>query len=135
VEAVSGAPPQQKVTPSESDILPSTCRPPCNDYAFGEKTAVDGGGGRRQKNGHFSSEIKAVDGSTGRYPEIAPSSQIPAISAPSVDDHLEPDFLGRTSVREVPPDRRPALGPPGDSLDDLRLPRPTSPARRRRGIG
>jgi uncharacterized protein DUF3631 len=111
--------PQQKVTPSESGILPSTRRPPCNDYAFGEKTAVDGGADRRQKNGHFSSEIKAVDGSTGRYPEIAPSSQIPAISAP-FDDQLDiPDFLRRTSVREVSPDRRPALGPTGDSLDDL----------------
>jgi hypothetical protein len=33
-----------------------------------------------------------------------------------VHDRLDiPDFLRR----DVPPDRRPALGPPGDSLDDL----------------
>jgi Protein of unknown function (DUF3631) len=30
-----------------------------------------------------------------------------------------PDFLARTPG-EVPPDRRPALGPPGDSLDDFK---------------
>jgi hypothetical protein len=29
-----------------------------------------------------------------------------------------PEFLERT--REVPPDRRPGLGPPGDSLDDFK---------------
>jgi hypothetical protein len=36
------------------------------------------------------------------------------------DDGLGiPDFLDRT-LQQVPPDRRPALGPPGDSLDDFK---------------
>jgi hypothetical protein len=43
---------------------------------------------------------------------VSPASQ-------AADDGLDiPDFLDRRP-REVPPDRRPALGPEGDSLDDL----------------
>jgi hypothetical protein len=66
--------PPEEVQPSESDILPSTRRPHCNDYTFGENSAVDQGDGRREKNGHFSNGINAVDGSTGNNPEIAHST-------------------------------------------------------------
>jgi len=97
----------------DSDILPSTRRPPCDDYAFAEKAAVGQDNGRREKNGHFSSEINAVDGSTGETSEIAPSSPDAA------DDGLGiPEFL-QVANRKLTFDRRPALGPEGDSLDDL----------------
>ena len=40
--------------------------------------------------------------------------------AHGLDDGLDiPAFLKRGLPKSVPPDRRPALGPPGDSLDDL----------------
>jgi len=97
----------------DSDILPSTRPPPCNDYTFAEKTAVHQDNGGREKNGHFSSEINAVDGSTGETPEVAP------FPPDAVDDgHDIPSSL-EVANRKVPLDRRPALGPEGDSLDDL----------------
>jgi Protein of unknown function (DUF3631) len=96
---------------SEPEILPSTRRKHCDDYAFAEKSAVHQGGGGREKNRRFPNEYKAMDGRTGKNAEIAASPEIGGLDIPA--------FLDRTQ-REVPPDRRPALGPPGDSLDDLR---------------
>jgi Protein of unknown function (DUF3631) len=97
----------------DSNILPSTCLSPCNDYTFGQKTAVGQDSGRRDKNGHFSSGINTVTGSTGKTSEIAPSAPNDA------GDNLDiPPFL-QVANRKVPLDRKPALGPEGDSLDDL----------------
>jgi len=97
----------------DSNILPSICLSPCNDYTFGQKTAVDQDNGRRDKNGHFSSGINTVNGSTGKTSEIAPSAPNDA------GDNLDiPPFL-QVANRKVPIDRKPALGPEGDSLDDL----------------
>jgi hypothetical protein len=45
--------------------LPSTRPQPCNHSTFGEKSAVHQAPGGREKNGHFSNEINAVDGWTG----------------------------------------------------------------------
>jgi uncharacterized protein DUF3631 len=66
-----------------SDILPSTRLRPCDDYTFAEKTAVDGEGRQREKNGHFSSEVNAVNGSTGKTSEIPPSPEFPSDLAPA----------------------------------------------------
>jgi Protein of unknown function (DUF3631) len=97
----------------DSNILPSTCLSLCNDYTFGQKTAVGQDSGRRDKNGHFSSGINTVTGSTGKTSEIAPSAPNDA------GDNLDiPPFL-QVANRKVPLDRKPALGPEGDSLDDL----------------
>ena len=98
----------------DSNILPSACLSPCNDYTFGQKTAVGQDSGRRDKNGHFSSGINTVTGSTGKTSEIAPSAPNDA------GDNLDiPPFL-QVANRKVPLDRKPALGPEGDSLDDLK---------------
>jgi hypothetical protein len=51
-----------------------------------------------------------MDGWTVKNAEIAPSPEIAGLDIPAFLDH---------TPREVPADRRPALGPPGDSLDDL----------------
>jgi len=63
------------------------CLRPCSDGDFAEKTAVDAGGHQREKNGHFSSEINAVNTSTGKTSEIAPSAPDEP-SAPLSDDDL-----------------------------------------------
>ena len=85
---------------------------------FDEKTAVDATDCRRQKNGHFFSEINAVDVSTGKTSEMAPS--VPDCVGDSLDI---PSFL-QVANRKVPyhPDRQCPLGPggEGDSLDDLK---------------
>jgi Protein of unknown function (DUF3631)/Bifunctional DNA primase/polymerase, N-terminal len=94
----------------DSDILPSTRPPPCNNYAFAEKTAVDGEDGGREKNGHFSREINAVDGWTRKTSEIAPS-----VDFNGSDPGPIPDCL----IRAPKVARPPALGPEGDNLDDL----------------
>jgi hypothetical protein len=95
--------PPEAETPEEaldSNILPSTCLSPCNDYTFGQKTAVDQDGGRRDKNGHFSSGINTVNGSAGKTSEIAPSAPNDA------GDNLEiPPFL-QVANRKVPLDRK-----------------------------
>jgi putative DNA primase/helicase len=99
----------QEAPPSDSDVLPSTRALNCNDYAFVEKSAVHQDDGGREKDGHFSNNTNAVDGWTGNNPEIAPSANLNA-----VDDGI-PDCL-----RRGPKVARPsALGPTGDSLDDL----------------
>jgi hypothetical protein len=57
--------------------------------------------------------VSAVSAVSARQSSLASSKDEKA----SADDGLYiPDFL---PPRAVPPDRRPALGPPGDSLDDL----------------
>ncbi len=99
---------------SDPDILPFTRSPPCNDYGKAEKTAVHGEGRGREKIDGFSNEINAVNVWTGKTSEKAPSPPN------CVDDALDiPSFL-RVANRKVPLDRRPALGPEGDSLDDLK---------------
>ena len=96
----------------DSDNLPLICLPPCSDSDFAEKSAVDGGGGQREKNGHLSSEINAVNTSTGKTAKIGPAL---SFSAPP-DPGPIPAFLDRS----IPADRQPALGPEGDNLDDFR---------------
>src|SRR5215471_10150737 len=66
-------PAEETVRGPNSDILPSTRPLPCNNYTFAEKTAVHQDAGGREKNWHFSSEINAVYGWTGKTPEIDPS--------------------------------------------------------------
>jgi hypothetical protein len=111
----------------DSDILPSKRRSHCHDSIFAEKTAVEATGDvRREKNGRFSNEINAVDVSTGETLEIAPVPPAePSASLSDDDAGGQPDdildiprFLDPRPAA-VPHDRRPALGPPGDSLDDL----------------
>jgi hypothetical protein len=103
---------QKEADPSPPDNFPFTRSPPWNDYAFAEKSPVHADDSERQKNGYLSNNINAVNAWTGKNPDTAPSSQI--------DDYPEfPECLWRTPIREVPPDGRPALGPPGDSVDDL----------------
>jgi hypothetical protein len=110
--------PKEETPRSDPGILPSPRRPHCNDYAFAEKSAVYPDNGRGQKNSCFSNKINAVDGSTGSKAEITPSveSGVVSVLLDPRDPGPMPDFL----VRKVSPDRRPALGPEGDSLDDLR---------------
>src|SRR5262249_7457265 len=75
---------------------------------FAEKSPVHADDCEREKNGHLSNNINAENVWTGKNPETAPSSQI--------DGYPElPECLPRTPIRGVPPDRRPALGPPDDS--------------------
>ena len=109
---------EETVAGPDSDILPSNRRSPCHDSIFDEKTAVDATDCRRQKNGHFFSEINAVDVSTGKTSEMAPS--VPDCVGDSLDI---PSFL-QVANRKVPyhPDRQCPLGPggEGDSLDDLK---------------
>jgi hypothetical protein len=93
------------------------CLRPCPDSDFAEKTAVDVGGHQREKNGHFSSEINAVNASTGKTAEIGPTL---SFSAPPDPGPL-PAFL-EVANRKIPFDRQCPLGPggEGDSLDDLK---------------
>jgi hypothetical protein len=100
--------------------LPSTRSPRCNDYEKAEKSAVHQDNGGREKIDGFSNAINAVNGWTGETPEMALS---PSFSPPPwgpfsrwPDDGLD---VPLSLLREVPLDRQPALGPEGDSLDDL----------------
>jgi hypothetical protein len=62
---------------------------------------------RSERNRNTSMESSAVA-------DVADVADVPGSGA---DDGLDiPPFLRR----EVPADRRPALGPPGDSLDDFK---------------
>src|SRR5262249_6799508 len=125
----------------DSAILPLIRLRPCSDNDFAEKTAVDHVDRQREKIEHFSSEINAVNASTGKSGVPTPSSPFTDSVTDSVTaemsngdgqaklqkcnnaaDHSE-DALGKSRFREdreVPADRRPALGPAGDSLDDLK---------------
>src|SRR5262249_27331426 len=117
------APKENEKAEGEADphIFPSTRPRPCSDYAFAEKTAVHGEGGGREKIGHFSSEINAVDGWTGKTSETAPSASDDVDA--SSDDLNIPAFLDRrhNGKNVTPPDRQCQLGPggDGDSLDDF----------------
>jgi len=111
-------PAEETVRGPNSDILPSTRPLPCNNYTFAEKTAVHQDAGGREKNWHFSSEINAVYGWTGKTPEIDPS--VPD----AADDGLNlPALLDRrpNGKNVTAPDRQCPLGPggDGDSLDDI----------------
>jgi hypothetical protein len=105
--------------------LPFTRSPPCNDYEKAEKSPVHTDSCERQKIDGFSSEINAVNGCTATEPLGSPFSSFSDLNDPPwgpfslwPDDGLDiPPSLLR--VAEVPLDRRPALGPEGDSLDDL----------------
>src|SRR5215472_8919501 len=66
----------------DSDILPFTRSQPCNDYTFSEKTAVHGEGCEREKNGHFPSEINAVNAWTGKTAKISPTLSFSAPRGP-----------------------------------------------------
>ena len=107
--------PAKAADPPDPDILPRSRAAPCNDYGFAEKTAAQQNGTAREKNGGFSNAINALRGCAGETPEIAPSLSSAAVSDPWAGLDI-PEFL----QREVPPERRPALGPPGDSLDDFK---------------
>ena len=111
--------PEKREGGPDSDILPSTRRPPCNDYTFGEKTAIDKDNGRREKNWHFSSEINAVDGSTGKTSEIDPSADFNGSDPGPIPDCLV--RAPKVARPPAPPDadldirhNKSALGPPGD---------------------
>src|SRR5262249_11205260 len=115
----------------DSDILPSTRRPPCNDYTFAEKTAVDQDNGRREKNGHFSFEINAVDGSTGKTSEIAPWGPF---SRWPHDGLALPEFLRRSAPAWKGYIIRVTDGRTGNKLDLCRVaanPEPVAEAARR----
>jgi Protein of unknown function (DUF3631) len=129
-------------------ILPFTRSPLCNDKGNGDKPAVHQAPGEREKNDLFSNGINAVDGCTGEMAGVhpppfspavpndydaveeerraqgavvpwGPFSPFPPAAAADLWADLDlPDFLNR-NLKTVPEDRRPALGPPGDSLDDL----------------
>jgi len=84
------------------DNLPFTRSPPCNDYTFAEKTAVHQDDGEREKIEHFSSEINAVNGRTGKTSEMAPSA------SDAADDGLDlpaPPDRRRNGKNVTPPDR------------------------------
>jgi len=101
--------------PSEPDNLPSKRRSPSGDYIFAENSAVEAGDVRREKNGRDSNEINAFDVSTGAQAPWGPFSRFPRC-----DDDLDIPECLLVANRKVPLDRRPALGPEGDSLDDLK---------------
>jgi hypothetical protein len=114
----------ERATDGESEpdppILPSTRQTHWNDDGNGEKFAVNRGADRRPKNGRFSNEIKEFEGLTEKHRILALSLSVAVDSSEPFDDGLDiPDFLNRT-LKSVSPDRRPALGPEGDSLDDLK---------------
>jgi putative DNA primase/helicase len=68
--------------------------------------------GDGSKNGKLSYSHAGFDASTDRKAQN---------SGQAHSDHeiASPDYIPNFLPRAVPPDRRPALGPPGDSLDDL----------------
>jgi putative DNA primase/helicase len=107
---------KEETPPSDPHNLPRARAPLCNYLDFGEKPAAHQDFGAREESGDCPSNIKLVRGCAGESPEIGPSQELSPHFAPP-DDGLEiPTFLRR----EVPPDRRPGLGPVGDTLDDLR---------------
>jgi putative DNA primase/helicase len=65
--------PKEEIPPSDPNTFRSSRPAPCNDYAFGEKSAVQQDPTGREKIDGFSSGINALDGWTAEKPEIAPS--------------------------------------------------------------
>jgi hypothetical protein len=109
---------EKKAPRSDPDNFPRTRAPFCSHSDFDEKSAAHQTFGAGQEIGNTLSNINAVSGCAGKTAKIDLS---PDSSAPEPDPWADldiPDFLRR----EVPPDRRPALGPVGDSLDDLEAP-------------
>ena len=79
--------PEKRDTLSDPDNLPFTRSPPCNDSTFAEISAVHGDGCERENFDGFSSNTNAVNGRTGKNPEITPSPEFrPAFEA---DDGLD----------------------------------------------
>jgi Protein of unknown function (DUF3631) len=109
---------REEGAPSDA-ILPFTRSPPSNHTGNGEKNAVHQDPCERQKNGHLSNDVKAVNVWTAKMVPWGPYSLFPR-SVPTLGaDYPDlPDFLNR-NLKSAPEDRRPALGPQGDSLDDL----------------
>jgi hypothetical protein len=107
----------------KTPIFPSTRLTPSDDYAFAEKTPDDRTNGRREKIDGLSNEINTVDGSPGKMADSETSFVCspwgPFSRWPEDGLELPPALLREVVPREVPLDRRPALGPEGDSLDDL----------------
>jgi hypothetical protein len=119
----------------EPGILPSTRRPPCNDELFPEKSAVDQNPvdgkkladseaiptrstGRRE-NGRGETPPPPSTGSNGPLVAEKPQPKDPWDAVGDIPDHMD-RTKGNGPHRWVSPDRRPGLGPPGDSLDDLK---------------
>jgi Protein of unknown function (DUF3631) len=85
-------PPREETPPTGPGNLPFTRTPRCNDYAFGEKSAVHQTPGEREKIDDSSNDINMVYGCTGKNPEINPSPDILADSNADndLDDLLPP---------------------------------------------
>jgi uncharacterized protein DUF3631 len=99
-------------TPTEG-VQMSTRPLLCNHSAFDGTSSVHQTNGGQEENTEFCNENNAVDGWTGKAASRGGERSFSSVP----DDGLDiPDFLRRA----VPSDRRPALGPEGDSLDDLR---------------
>lgn len=86
-------PPKKEMPPSDPDDLPFTRSPPCSYSTFAKKSAVHREPSEREKIDDFSSNINAVNGWTGKNPEIAPC---PDFSTHPADDGI-PDSLRRCS--------------------------------------
>jgi hypothetical protein len=88
-------PPQEETSASDHGNLPFTRTSHCNDYAFGEKSAVHQTPGEREKIADSSNDINVVNGCTGKNLEINPSQDVLPDSGPA-DDGLDiPDSLLR----------------------------------------
>jgi putative DNA primase/helicase len=118
---------RENARPQKQASQVSTRLPPCNHYGFDENSSVHQKNGGREQNAEFTSESNVVDGWTGEEAKNGGARVFSASTAPdeAVNNGSEgsdldiPDFLWRGPKREVPVDRRPALEPPGDSLDDF----------------
>jgi hypothetical protein len=105
-----GEEPEEKAENSDTPILPSKRRTLCNGEGKGEHFAVEDAPLRRENNRNFPNENKAVDLSTGKPPDLEPSSS-------PFDPGPIPECLQRApngSPRWVP-----ALGPAGDDVFDI----------------
>jgi putative DNA primase/helicase len=100
----------------------STCPPLCNHSVFDDNSSVHKQSGGQEENAEFCNENNAVDTWTGNG---APRGGERSFSSVPYD---LPDLLpcldrtkgnGPSTWRKEDPDRRPELGPEGDSLDDL----------------
>src|SRR5262245_42525197 len=95
--------PKEEILPSDPNTFRSSRPAPCNDYAFGEKSAVQQGRTGREKIEGFSSGINALDGWTAEKPEIAPApdsspdfADLELVNAGPADDYPDiPEHLRR----------------------------------------
>jgi putative DNA primase/helicase len=108
--------PGQNSSSAQSEILKRrNVVMPMRSAQLGDFRSVAKGSGDGSNNAHLSHSDAAFDASTDRKAQNSGQAHSGHEIA-SPDDGLDiPDFL----LRAVQPDRRPALGPPGDSLDDL----------------